>query len=113
MQNTKANAFKTEELTPKELMFLLFGKKVCPNCGAILKKSKEYLYAKGDDQRVNPGKWQETKNGKIYIPDSKQSMIHPSHTVKYMYWMFSCPSCNRKYRIAELLKGAANDTLEP
>ena len=113
MSESKANAFSMEQLTMKEAGFLLFGKKVCPKCGCKLNKSKEHIYLKGDDPRVNPrGEWKETKKGKVFVVKSTNPTIHPSHTVKYVYWLFSCPRCNGQYRIKELLDSKQENTFE-
>lgn len=102
MSKQRANTISTEQLTMKELRFLLFGKKICPQCGNKLVKSKDYIYLRGDDPRVNPkGKWKETRHGKVFYVKGEGS-LHPRHTVKYIFWDFKCLECGLHFRINDL-----------
>lgn len=75
------------DFTIAELSYFLFAKKNCPKCGSKMKKSKGY----------------EMVDGSIFNTSSVPLYIRGSE-VKYYYYLFDCPKCNKQYKLNELVK---------
>ena len=71
----------------KELIYLLFKKKICPNCGNIMKKEKYFEVKDGSDF-----------NGR--------SVCHyvRGRKVKHYSYKFICPKCGNTFTVSELIK---------
>lgn len=76
------------DFTTKELMYFVFGRKNCPNCGNKMKKIKKCEIVDGSKFNTN--------NVPLYIQGSKE--------VKHYYYVFSCPQCGAEYKLEELAK---------
>ena len=75
---------------PKDMMYLLFGRKNCPNCGEKLKKEKKFeinLYYK----------WKSSNRRTYYSPNGMP--------VKDIYYDFSCIKCGYIKKIGDLSDG--------
>ena len=79
----KHNAFRMD-FTPKELRYFLFGKKICPRCGGMMDRSREF----------------ETRQGCEF--HDREPFIAGNARVKYYFYVFTCQECGRKYRLSEL-----------
>jgi predicted RNA-binding Zn-ribbon protein involved in translation (DUF1610 family) len=77
------------ELTPKELKFVLFGNKKCPNCGNKLKKYTVVIMKKGADVQS----------------ERPTTAIFPSNAdVRCPEYHFKCDTCGFDRSISELLE---------
>lgn len=82
----KHRAFRYD-FTAKELAYLLFKKKNCPNCGGQLCKSKGY----------------ETEDGALFNRKADAFFI-PSVSVKHYFYSFNCTQCGGEFTLNELSK---------
>ena len=71
-----AKAF-SYQLTLKELLYLLFGKKECPKCSGVMVKERR----------------SEIVNGKIFNTMSVPLYIKGREEVKHYYHVFTCKNC--------------------
>ena len=83
----KGNAFRYD-FTIKELLYFLFSKKICPNCGNKMTKSKSY----------------EIVDGKIFNTNAVPLYIQGSSKVEHCHYLFNCSKCNSRYTLKELTK---------
>lgn len=72
--------------TMKELKYLLFSKKTCPNCNSIMNKSKGY----------------EMVDGSIFDSASVPLYIK-GRDVKYYHYLFVCPNCKSQYKLKDIV----------
>ncbi len=75
------------EFSRKEFMYFLFKKKICPNCGGLLKKNKNF----------------ETVDGSTFDTVSVPLYIKGREVKRYFY-SFTCHKCNSSYELSELVK---------
>lgn len=75
------------DFTPKELMYFLFAKKVCPRCGGGLIKKKWFEIAAG-----------ETLN------EASDPVFAPNSKVKHYRYSYECLECGNIYTLRELCK---------
>ncbi|HJJ19367.1 MAG TPA: hypothetical protein OIM61_09040 [Clostridiaceae bacterium] len=80
----KSDAFRYE-LNMRELFYFLFAKKICPKCGGILDKKKDYEIIKGTNF-------------------SQRSVIYKNSRVKHYIYKFRCKRCGTQYTLKELAK---------
>jgi hypothetical protein len=73
--------------TISEFIYLLFKKKRCPKCGAIMEKKREYRSVEG--RKIN------SKADPFFVSNAK---------VKDYYYSFYCQQCGSCYTIKELAK---------
>lgn len=74
------------QLTMRELRYLLFGKKVCPECGGKLAKRKEAKVVEG--REVN------TRTDPLFASSAE---------VRKYYDVFKCPCCGTEYELKDLV----------
>ena len=72
--------------TPKELWFLLFGKKVCPRCGNVLVKHKGFRELMGRDLNEGSG-------DPFFVPQSR---------IKDYEYTFYCDRCDASFFLSDL-----------
>ena len=84
-QEVKQDAFRYD-FTFKELFYFLFTKKICPKCGWVMDKRKDYETAKGSEFN--------SKSSAFFIPHAK---------VKHYIYSFTCPKCGSQYTLKELV----------
>lgn len=84
MKNT---GFKYE-FTLGELLFLIFGKKTCPNCGNKLIKKKDY-----------------TIRTDLFHTEGADSIFKPDSEVKQYSFNYVCNTCKFSSSLAEMAKG--------
>lgn len=82
----KHDAFRYD-FTFKELIYFLFGKKVCPRCKGKMVKIKRYETVKGAEFN--------SKTEAFFIPNAK---------VKHYLYFFTCEKCGAEYSLNELIK---------
>ena len=75
------------EFTVKELVYFLFSKKKCPNCGWRMNKRKEF----------------ETVTGAECNGSSDPIFYSHAKVKRYMYY-FDCEKCGSAYTLQELAK---------
>ncbi len=73
------------DFTPQELGFLLGKKKICPECGGRMDRSKESETRYGSEFQSARG---------VFPGDHEQ--------VDYYSYVFTCRDCGRKYSLSEL-----------
>lgn len=74
------------EFSMKELGYLFFHRKTCPECGGKLVQHKEY----------------ETVNGRAWgMREDSMNMIDESRVKRYFY-VYSCSRCGVQYSLASL-----------
>jgi len=78
------NAFRYD-FTPKELLYFLFRKKCCPECGGKLIKSKGYETVAGETFN--------SKSDAFFVPNAK---------VKHFLYFFNCYQCGAEFTLNEL-----------
>lgn len=83
----KCNAFRYD-FTMKELLYFLFLKKTCPNCGNKMTKNKDY----------------EIVNGSTFNTKSVPLYVQGRSKVKHYHYLFSCSKCGSQYALKELIK---------
>lgn len=77
-------------LEPNELKYLLFGKKVCPECGGTLIKSRE--------SEIRTGKELNDENNHSahgYFPMDNED-------VRCYTWYFTCSACGARFPLSKL-----------
>lgn len=79
-----AKAF-SYDFTVKEMMYLLFKKKKCPQCGGDMQKVKHSEIVDGSTFKSN--------SAPLYIVGRK---------VKKYYYCYVCQGCNANYTLSEL-----------
>lgn len=82
----KHDAFRYD-FTPREFLFLLFGKKTCPVCG-------------GPMERV---KLRETMKGREFNTRSSAPFHAGANVLRYRY-AYRCRCCDRTYSLERLAK---------
>lgn len=75
------------EFTYRELFYFLFRKKVCPNCGGKLSKTKDYEIVEG-----------------YLLNNSHNAFFVPNAKVKCYRHIFLCSNCKVAYPITDLAK---------
>ena len=80
-----ANGFRYE-FTGKELVYFLFGRKKCPECGTKMKKTKRFRTV--DGAKFN------TASVPLYIKGRK---------IKEYYYLFICDKCGSEYELKDLV----------
>ena len=75
------------DFTPRELKYILFGKKKCPACGGALEKGKDYEFRHGSDYTDKRG---------FFFADNEK--------VKHYTYYFVCKACGASYPLSELAK---------
>ena len=69
----------------KELIYFLFGKKICPKCGKTLMKIKDY----------------ETVSGAQFNRKTDPFFV-PNANVKHYIYKYQCSACHSEYTLKEL-----------
>ena len=75
------------DFTGKELVYLLFRKKICPkcNCRMIKRKGYETVYGAAFNKKIDA----------FFTPNAK---------VKHYLYFFTCPNCGAQFTLSELSK---------
>ena len=76
------------EFTAKELVYLLFKKKICPRCGETMDKVKYFQTVKG--RELN------SKADPIFVPQVN---------IKQYHYRFACKGCGTQFTLTELAEG--------
>ena len=74
---------------PRELLFLLFGRKTCPACGGRLTKHKMF----------------DVKSGRELNRGSSDPFFVQNADIKDYEYAFRCVGCGMDFSLNELLKG--------
>lgn len=82
--NKKHDAFRYD-FTPRELLFLLFGKKTCPACGCPMERVKLH----------------ETVKGREFNTRSSAPFHAGADVLRYRY-TYRCGRCGRTYSLERL-----------
>ena len=75
------------QFTGKELMFVLFGRKLCPECGEKLTRQKQ--------ENIVDGKSISSVSTPLYIQGRK---------VKKYNYIYCCKNCKNEYNLSQLAK---------
>ena len=73
------------QLTPQEMFYFLFRKKICPRCGAMMDKQKDFVTVKGID-----------------LKEESHLFFRPDVDVKDYKYFYICHRCGRRYSLTEL-----------
>lgn len=73
------------KLTPREMSYFLFAKKVCPQCGTVMTRQKGYVTVKGAELKE----------------ESDMFFRHDANVKDYKFF-FVCKQCNIQYSLTEL-----------
>ena len=74
---------------PRELFFLLFGRKTCPACGGRLTKHKTF----------------DVRGGRELNRGSRDPFFVQNARIKDYRYAFWCADCGREFSFSELSKG--------
>ena len=80
----KQDAFRYT-LSPKEMQYLLFKKKVCPICGNAMTRRKDYVIIKGSE-----------------LTQESYSFFRQDANVKDYKFSYYCDRCNKQYPLEVL-----------
>lgn len=73
------------EFTPKELIYFLFKKKVCPRCGGKMNQSKDYDIVSGRE-----------------LNRKADAFYFPGDQVKRYSFFYTCQKCGSRFELSEL-----------
>lgn len=82
------------DFTLKELLYFLFGKKVCPKCEGRLEKEKCC----------------ETVDGSIFNTNDVPLYIQ-GRRIKHYFYRYTCKKCDEKFTLSELANSQRNRRL--
>ena len=82
----KQQAF-SYDFTMKELIYFLFKKKRCPDCGGKMTKNKRHEIVEGS--KINSG------SDPFFVQNAK---------VKYYYYTYICSKCGSEYKLTDLVR---------
>lgn len=89
MKKFKNKGIMMQPLTMQDLKYLLFGKKICPECGGNLEKSKVCEIRKGRECGVK------------FV---KNTILNDDMEFKYYKYVFTCEKCGSQFSLKDLAK---------